>query len=297
MTDDSAIEQRTIRLAFPGLKAGEQEVTHLLCSVHSNRTLLRRLGTTAHKPIYQLLKHAMYCFTGIKNRSLCEEAIAAAIASGDEATAKYIHTYWLQTASKWGMYARQHCPLLLQVTTTNACEAWHRKLKSGAVLSKGQIASHGIYGMVLNIIGAANDVDNRAATVKSQFRNRKLAICKQYHEIGQLPVPIQKLLAREVDAVAAHIAEGKVSDFDENLQCHCQFHRQYLLPCRHIFHFDSDVKVLTPTWWAAYVDMFEDGGMEVYESSGMVWVELETCDRGGNKVNSFALRLREHMER
>ncbi|KAF8421730.1 hypothetical protein BGX38DRAFT_1239967 [Terfezia claveryi] len=48
MTDDSAIEQRTIRLAFPGLNAGEQEVAHLLCSVHSNRTLLRRLGSNAH---------------------------------------------------------------------------------------------------------------------------------------------------------------------------------------------------------------------------------------------------------
>ena len=301
MTDDSAIEQRAIRLAFPGLNGGEQEVTHLLCSVHSNRTLLRRLGSTAHKPVYQLLKHAMYCFTGIKNRSLCEQAIAVAIAGGDEATAKYIQTYWLQTASKWGMYARQHSPLLLQVTTTNACEAWHRKLKSGAGLSKGQVASHGIYGMILNIISASNDVDNRAAAAKSQFRNRKLAICKQYPEIGVVPVPIQKLLAREIDAVAARIAEGKVSDFDhDNLQCHCQFYRQYLLPCRHIFHFDSDsdIKVLTPARWAAYVEMFEEGGMEVYETTGMVWAELETSDNGGgSKVNAFALRLRERMER
>ena len=196
----------------------------------------------------------------------------------------------------WQEAPRYNSPLLLQVTTTNACEAWHRKLKSGAGLSKGQVASHGIYGMVLNIIGAANDVDNCAAAAKSQFRNRKLAICEQYPEIGYLPVPIQKLLSRELDAVEACIAEGKVSDFDKDLQCHCQFHRRYLLPCRHIFHFDSDVKVLTPTRWAAYVEMFEETGMEVYETSGMVWVELETCDRG-NKVNSFALRLRERMER
>ena len=136
LTDDSAIEQRAVRLAFPGLSIGEQEVTHLLCSVHSNRTLLRRLGSTAHQPIYQLLKHAMYCFTGIKNQELCEQAIRDA----DQDTAKYIQTQWLQTASKWAMYARQHSPLLLQTTTTNACEAWHRKLKSGAGLSKGQVS-------------------------------------------------------------------------------------------------------------------------------------------------------------
>ena len=100
------------------------------------------------------------------------------------------------------MYARQHSPFLLQVTTTNACEAWHRKLKTGAGLSKGQVASHSIYGMVLNIMDAAKDIHNRAAIVKSHFRNRKLAVCtKQYPEIGQLPVPVQKLLAGELNAV------------------------------------------------------------------------------------------------
>ena len=96
MTDDSAIEQRAIRLAFPGLIAGEQEVAHLLCSVHSNRTLLRRLA--AHKPIYQLLKHAMYCFTGTRNQELCQQAIQAA--GSDQELARYIRTNWLQTASK-----------------------------------------------------------------------------------------------------------------------------------------------------------------------------------------------------
>ncbi|RPB26747.1 hypothetical protein L211DRAFT_846912 [Terfezia boudieri ATCC MYA-4762] len=92
----------------------------------------------------------------IKNRELCKEAIAAA----NEETAKYICTYWLQNAPKWAIYARQHSPFLLQATTTNACEAWHYKLKSGAGLSKGQVASHRIYGMILNIIDTANDIDN-----------------------------------------------------------------------------------------------------------------------------------------
>ncbi|KAF8414442.1 hypothetical protein BGX38DRAFT_1264239 [Terfezia claveryi] len=158
----------------------------------------------------------MYCFTEIKNRELCEEAIAAA----DEETAKYIRTYWLQNAPKWAMYARQHSPFLLQATTTNACEAWH--------------------------------------------------------QIGQLPVPIQKLLARELDAVEERIAKGKeLPRFDENLRCHCKFHRQYLLPCRHIFHLDTEIKVLTPAQWKGYLMMFEECGMEVYETMGTVWVENE----------------------
>ena len=152
----------------------------------------------------------MYCFTEIKNRELCEQAIAAA--GSDQETVKYIHTNWVQNSSQWAMYARQHSPFLLQVTTTNACEAWHRKLKSGAGLSKGQVASHGICGMILNIIDATNDVDNRAKVARSQFRNRKLAVCtKQYPEIGELPVPIQKLLARELDALEERIAKGKMA--------------------------------------------------------------------------------------
>lgn len=109
----------------------------------------------------------MYCFTEIKNRELCGQAIE--IAGTDKELAKYIRVNWLQIASKWAMYARQHSLLLLQVTTTNTCEAWHRKLKSGAGLSKGQVASHGIYGMILNIIDAANNVHSRSAIAKSYF--------------------------------------------------------------------------------------------------------------------------------
>jgi len=144
---------------------------------------------------------------------------------------------------------------------------------------------------------AAGDVDNHAAVAKSRFRNRKLAVCtKQYPEIGQLLVPIQKLLAGELDAVAERISKGKEvpTGFDENLRCHCKFHRQYLLPCQHIFHLDTEIKVLTTMQWEVYVMMFEECGMEVYETVGIVWVEDETVSSGRN---NDALRLRERMER
>ncbi|KAF8448199.1 hypothetical protein BGX38DRAFT_1260228 [Terfezia claveryi] len=296
MTGDSPTEQRAICLAFPNLNSGEQEVVHLFCSVYSNQTLLRRFGSTAHKPVYRLLTHAMYCSTEIQNFELCEQAIAAA---ADQGTANYIRTHWLQTASKWAMYARQHSPFLLQVTTTNACETWNRKLKSGAGLSKGQVASHGVYGMILNIMDAVNDIDNHATLARSHFRNRKLPICtKEYPEIGQLPVPIQKLLSGELDAVTERIAKGKEVPlgFDENLQCRCKFYRQYLLPCRHIFHLDTEVKVLTTARWEGYVMMFAECGMEAYEAIGTGWVGLGASVKA-NRANSLALRLRERMER
>lgn len=141
LTDDSSIEQLAIQCAFPGLINGQQEVTHLLCTVHSMRTLNRHFKAEADKKILSLLRHAMFCFTGVKCRMLCEEAIAAA---RDEKTKNYIRAYWLETAQKWGMHARQHSPFLLQATTTNSCEAWHRKLKSGGGLRKGDARKHGM---------------------------------------------------------------------------------------------------------------------------------------------------------
>ena len=294
MTDDSAIEQRAIKLAFPGLIAGEQEVTLLLCYVHYNRTLLWRLGSDINKPIYQLLKHAMYCLTRIKNRELCEEAMqVAAMIDPSSNTAKYVYNYWVQTASKWAMCERQHSPLLLQVSMTNACEAWHKKLKFGAGLSKGQVASHGIYGMMLNIMNAAKDVDNRAVVAKSHFRHRKLAVCtKQYPEIGQLLLPIQKLLAVKLDSVMDWITKVKAipTGYDETLQCHCKFYRQYLLPCRHIFHLDTELKVLTPSQWMAYIAMFDECGMKVYESVGTVWVD--EVNNGGHSAERTSSMIR-----
>ena len=40
--------------------------------------------------------------------------------------------------------------------------------------------------------------------------------------------------------------------------------------------------------------MFAECGMAVYETTGIVWVENEI--KGGNRVSSFVLRLRERME-
>ena len=79
--------------------------------------------------------------------------------------------------------------------------------------------------MILNIMDAANGVDNRAAIAKSNFRNRKLAICtKQCPEIGRFPGSIQKLLAIELEKVEERIAKGKgVPAFEDTTRCYCKY--------------------------------------------------------------------------
>src|SRR5258706_6520741 len=104
------------------------------------RTLKRRFSSREDTVIFNLLRHAMFCLTGLKCEELCNQAISYA---RDQKTKAYIRTYWQETSRKWAMYARQHSPLLLQVTTTNSCEAWHRKLKGGSGLRKGDPSKHG----------------------------------------------------------------------------------------------------------------------------------------------------------
>ena len=104
--------------------------------------------------------------------------------------------------------------------------------------TKGQVASHGPYGMILKILAAANDVDNRAAVARSHY---------------------QTVLGNWSSTSSRCIAKGKEVplDFDEgstinagpllrlclttllDLRCNCKFHKAIFtsvpayLPFRH----------------------------------------------------------------
>ena len=60
---------------------------------------------------------------------------------------------------------------------------------------------------------------------------KKLSVCtKNYPEIGESPVPIQKLLAQELDAVEGRLERGKpVPEFDRSLIC---YYRYFLDNCK-----------------------------------------------------------------
>ena len=53
--------------------------------------------------------------------------------------------------------------------------------------------------------------------------------------------------------------------------------------------------MLTATQWEIYTMLFAEYGMAVCETVGRVWVEDESCERGGSRVSSFVLRIRERM--
>jgi MULE transposase domain len=125
LTDDSATERLAVRQAFPGVDGGETNVTHLLCTVHSSRTLMRRLS---HAP--ESRKHLNSAMFNRKTEGGCLEDINLAINSApNDETRQYIINEWLNDRYAWAMFARQHSALLLQVSTTNPVEAWHKQIK------------------------------------------------------------------------------------------------------------------------------------------------------------------------
>ncbi|KAK9427538.1 hypothetical protein V1505DRAFT_379825, partial [Lipomyces doorenjongii] len=111
LTDDSAVEQLAVQKAFPGLIAGEQEVSHLLCKVHSMRTLDRRL-----KAARESRRHLLIAMVHKTTEIGCDHEIELAIrAAPSDEIKNYIIREWRTTKSMWAMFSRQHSPLLLQV--------------------------------------------------------------------------------------------------------------------------------------------------------------------------------------
>jgi hypothetical protein len=164
----------------------------------------------------------MNAFTEIRCRELCGLAMGTA---KDEETQKYIQTHWLETAEKWGMFARRHSPLLLQVVSTNVCEAWRQKLK-GTGIEKERTRVLGICDMIGHIMNQAKDIDNKAVGAARDFMTKKLSVCRTspYPEIAKFPLPVQKMFSAELNAVAERIMSGKTPRaMDETLTCSCKW--------------------------------------------------------------------------
>ena len=114
LTDDSAAEQKAVKIAFRGLLDGEMEVTHPLCRVHGERTLRRRLAGDKCK---HCRKHLLAALKFRKTSIGCDESIKSAIdAAPENGIAKYILERWWPTRAQRANYAREHSSLLLQVS-------------------------------------------------------------------------------------------------------------------------------------------------------------------------------------
>ena len=126
------------------------------------------------------------------------------------------------------------------------------------------------------------EVDDRRETIAKEvaisFRAKTISIANVrpeiLAEIHKFPFPVQKLLAEEAHAVSKRLEEGKEVPGLMNAQCSCKFFNRYMLPCRHILHQQlcGDTDILMPEVWRSFQETFEESGLEVYQSHGLVEV-------------------------
>jgi hypothetical protein len=133
LSDDSAVEVGGVHAAFPGINFGEQNCDPLRCTVHTMRSWMRKIYITS---VRNKMIQAMNKTTQIGCDMMIQQALAAC--SVAEVTA--VIKRYSQNSKEWALWARQHSPLLLQVTTTNPLESYHSELKR--LSSK----THGLFG-------------------------------------------------------------------------------------------------------------------------------------------------------
>ncbi|SLM33896.1 MULE transposase domain, partial [Lasallia pustulata] len=262
LTDDSAGEQSAVRKAFPGLSAGEMEVSHLLCKVHSQRTLRKALPGEANQRCREHLMAALY---NRKTKPGCEESIQAAINVAPRHRQSYVEKEWWETRVEWANYARCHSAILLQVPSTNPVESWHASLKLGV---KKEMTQWSLLGSIERLANTAAQWDRKAERSEADFRSLHLSDTTFFPGMRKLPYPVQQLVLGQLQRGNELLAEGADPlPLGDELECDCLFFRQYQLPCAHMWqHEHTFGGVLEEEEvWDRFAFMFEDCGFEIYE--------------------------------
>jgi hypothetical protein len=278
LTDDSAGEQCAVRKAFRGLEMGEQEVTHLLCKVHSQRTLRKKLAGDTCKRSREHLLAALY---NRRTRKGCEDSVQAAIDAAPKTHRTYIEKEWWATMADWAHYPRSHSPLLLQVPSTNIVESWHASLK---LRQKSAMSQWSLLGIIRHIANIAKDWDARAEKEAHSFRSTHLSETVFAPAMRKLPLPMQRMILEERRECQNLLNEGEEpGELKGDVPgCDCAFFRKWQLPCRHLWMAEELFgSVLTDDRWDTYAFWFEDCGFEFYEEQSYEFVESEDYEAIG----------------
>ncbi|CAG8571756.1 15275_t:CDS:2, partial [Cetraspora pellucida] len=291
LADQSSIETKSIMTVFPGLSKDEQECDVIFCTVHVMRTWMNKIyeSETRSKMI-----QAMHKRTKIDCDMFVQKAINECTLSPVK---KYISRYYSENTHQWALWARQHSPLLLQITSTNALESYHSELK------RTTSPQYGLIGACNKIVVLDLKKQSDSDYVAFEFRVKKISavgveddVLKKIHKF---PFPIQKLIINEVLAFNDRIEKGKGLPGLLSLECHCLFFRKYMLPCKHILHKQmySLRKLLIAKAWKQFQQMFDEGGFEIYEHRELVRIEFPEKNEIDKAAENRRLTVNELMER
>lgn len=265
--DQSPAEEGAILDAFPGMPAGEQEVSIYYCRVHLMRTLNRHIKGT--DSVYGYMVQALHAYTRPRCIEFLDKAITRCTSTK---TKKYLERYWQPFPERWGMFARQHSTLLLQMDTTNALESYHRDIKRKMTTRDSFKTSFTELDRVFKTKVAKEDRQVR------DLASKQVPECDDYPVLAKFSFVFQQLMSDEIAGAFGMIEQGpgKFEMFTlAEPACECNFFRKWFLPCRHMFYLD----IMDPEgWfndaiWNSFVDYYQEGGYEVYEARERVVIE------------------------
>ncbi|RHZ86811.1 hypothetical protein Glove_44g33 [Diversispora epigaea] len=231
------------------------------------------------------------------------------------AVCNFIKRNYMKNSHKWALWARQHSPLLLQVTSTNT-ESYHSELKRTTSFL------YGLIGASYKIVALDQKKRAESENTAFNFRTKKISAYgvddEFLEEIHKFPFPVQQMLIKEIGAVMDRLEKGKCVPGLTSLECHCLFHNRYLLPCKHIFHeYMYGNQLLTDDAWKKFQGLFEENGFEIYEQRELntleiseeefdnswwplvsnVWTQFNSCKlNNGDSWKVFTCRFTKHRE-
>ncbi|KAK9242116.1 hypothetical protein V1506DRAFT_572398 [Lipomyces tetrasporus] len=279
-----ATEQKAVKMAFSGLEleAGGERVEHLLCKVHAMRTLKRRLNSGATK---RSQRHLISALVSKTTEVGCDNEIdLALLAAPTDHDRQYIQKEWKDRKKMWAAYARQHSARLLQIDTTNGVENFHSLIKKHNS-GKSFRQKYSIKGLVAHLLALGERIKEAAKRSAQNFRTQHLKEVDELPQLKRFPLPMQKLIVEELDALR-HIGGDEPDRIEEdNVQCDLVFssgNRTY--------------EILTEDHWNNFVVMFENRGFDVYEGCGQKPAQEKDRDEMGAPARR-ALTLKETIER
>ncbi|CAG8744914.1 16050_t:CDS:1 [Cetraspora pellucida] len=137
------------------------------------------------------------------------------------------------------------------------------------------------------------------------FRTKKIFLANIRPEIltkvHKFSFSFQKLIAKEVHAILKRLKEGKCAPNLASAECSCRFFNQYMLLCHYIFHKQlCGSNILTPEAWGNFQRTFEEGGIEVYQTHGIVKVpviqnsaEKKAAEKSQSRINELFERTQD----
>ena len=211
LTDDSASEQRAVRMAFnEPVPEGTFSIESYLCRKQCEATLKRNLSAHNCRACYLHLINALYYRTTQQGGE--EEICKAMEKAPDDKKKDYIRQHWWRNRRLWAHYARQHSPILLQVPTTNPVESWHSFKK--APEDKLTISKFSLLGIASHVLLIGNEWELRDNEEATRWRISTYPEAQNQPELAAFPVPIQKHLIGQIKKAKKDTANGRPSSIE-----------------------------------------------------------------------------------